>query len=199
MSLWSSIKKGVRKVESAGKSVVKKVEREGDSAIHQIEKEANKHIDRLKKYANRGVDEISKTGVRIGKEIEDGAEEAIAKIESEVPKLAEMVLKEIQDGLWDLWSSGVVDKIVDIVQESAVPEQVTPIRLSFLEFNVNLHDKIDVLQELSHNLPSNREEIIDMILKLVDDDVVIIHIDARLITSTLGFDFADLISRYAST
>ena len=120
--------------------------------------------------------------------VRQGVEKELPRFfEKELPRLGGKFLDLIEDELEKLWRKGVIDKIIDVAQH-AVPGRKVPLRLSFVELQVDPHSKIDELQRIAHKLPRGRKQIIDTIKRLTDDDVVIIHIDAKFITSTLGFD-----------
>ena len=142
-------------------------------------------VHQLDKAAQEAVDRIIKPAVASARKEVQGA---IKKVEKEIPKIAEQVVEEIKRDLQKLWASGLIDKVIDIA-EGAVPK-ATSQRISFLEFRVNIREKIGVFQRLSHRLPRGRKEIVKMVVDLIDGDEVIIHVDARFISSSLGADIA---------
>ena len=146
-----------------------------------------KRNPRSRKPANKAEQEITSAAQKLESEIEEKGAAAIKEIEEAAPDIAEKVLEEIEDALIGLWEAGLVDKVVDIAQ-LAVLNKPQPLRLSFIELKVDIHDKIDVIQRSSHRLPRNRADIIQMVHDLTDDDTIVIHLDSRLLTSALGFD-----------
>ena len=144
--------------------IVDRIEDQADEAVHAVERAATKAVRQVERAGSRGA-------------------QAVAEL---APELAEKVLAEIQEGLEQLLTMGTLDKVLRLA-EHAVPGKKSW-RISFLEFKVDVRDKIHVIRDLVHSLPTNRREIINMVHALVDDDEVVIHIDARLISSTAGFD-----------
>ena len=178
---WNPVndaKKWINKIKDSGNDAVKKVLGATTKAEQEIERDIERGEKEIEKDVKRGARAIAQAQVK-----------AIQQLEEEVPRIAQKVLTEIGDSLTTLWTAGIIDGVVDLAQH-AVPNRKVPLRLSFIEIQVDINDKIDVLQDLSRNLPKSRADIIAMVHRLTDDDVILIHIDARLVTSALGFDVA---------
>ena len=185
----SEAKKWFKRIENLGKDTIHKIERASNSAVNNVKRQAELSANRVKREAENSVKQVEREAGKAVNAIETAEKNAVNELERQVPDIAEKVLADIREGIEALWTAGILDDLVDLGQQ-AVKGKKVPLRLSIIEMQVDINSKIDVLQELSHNLPTGRSEIIEMVHKLTDDDTVIVHLDARLVSSALGFDIA---------
>ena len=151
---------------------------------NRVKDEAKKDINKIKGEADRSVKEIEKKGNHAVNEIEAESKKAIKEIEN----LGDLFWAAIRKELKHAWASGLIDTLIDLAQNS-VPEKKIQ-QLSVFEFEVNLRDKIDVLQAMAHTPPpTSRQSIIEMVEKLSEGDTITILIDFAAFTSALGFTF----------
>ena len=170
-------KAGADKVSHGVTDVAGKV----DEALDGVKK-LTKRADVLGKRITTNAKQITRRVDQLPDEIKH----ELAHAPDFVGDLAEQVIKQIEHDLAQLVGSGLLDKAADLA-EHAVPVKKSQ-RLSFLEFEVNLREKVHVLRRLAKHVPSNRADIIAMVHDLVDGDTVTVHFDLRAFSSTAGFD-----------
>ena len=161
-------KAGADKVSHGATDLADKI----DKALAGVEK-LTKRADVLGRRITTNAKQITKRVDKLPGQIKHD----LANADDFVGDIAERVIKQIEHDLAQLVGSGLLDKAADLA-EHAVPVKKAQ-RLSFLEFEVNLREKVHVLRRLAKHVPSDRADIIAMVHDLVDGDTVTVHFDLR--------------------
>ena len=126
----------------------------------ELRKIIDKGIEKGTKEFQHEVNDITKKGTAFAK------------------KTLKDIAKELEDGLTDAFSAvagvGVkptINSLIDMAQSKVIKGPVR-LHLWWVWVNVDVNEKVDVLQRVANHLPTSKKGVIRLIHELTDDDEV---------------------------
>ena len=157
--LEDRVKKARKDIDDKARNVTQRLRKTAD-AIEKKAKHADAHIEDLVLDAVNDVEDITDQCV---KSIRDAGEDALDATE-----------QAIQQAIDNLISGGyktIIDKLLELSKHATKGKKARVALVPFW-FEINLGDKVEVLQRIADNPPTDPRQIPDLLYDLVDDDEV---------------------------
>ena len=162
---WDKVKGWLEDRVKHAKQDINRVVDQAEHAAHEAEREVNSVIKQAKN--------AEKSLERRVKQAEDEVERTLKKLPHEIEELSHQVIDQIKHDIGALLKHEIEDRIVGWL-EHALPA-ATKQRILIFDFHVNIREKVEELRHYLHNPPRTRQEIVDMLATLTDDDVIEVH------------------------
>ena len=169
--------------------IAKKGAEEAKNALKKVEFDPLKRVTKDDLWGIPGTSKVPNPEKELKKVIDKGIEKGTKEFQHEVnditkkglsatKKLLKDAAKEIEDGLTDAFTAvagvGVkptINSLIDMAQSKVIKGPVR-LHLWWVWINVDVNDKVDVLQRVANHLPTSKKGIIKLIHELTDDDEV---------------------------
>ena len=162
---WNKVKHWLEDRVNSAKKDINRVVDQAERAAHDAERGVN-DVVRQAKNAERSLE-------RKVKQAEDQVNSALQKIPHEVEELSHQVIERIKHDIGALLQHEIEDRVVHWI-EHAVPS-ATKQRILIFDFRVNIREKVEEIRHYLHNPPRSRQQVVDMLAALTDDDVIEVH------------------------
>ena len=161
---WNKIKNWMSdRVKQARKDIVKSA----DSNIKRVQNSANRAVDKAEKTIGH-VEDLSRDTIN---EISDVAEQSISELKEAGEGALEATEKAIQEAVDRLVSGGykvIFEKLLELAHHATKGKKAR-VALTPFWFEVDLGDKIGVLEGIVADPPTDPKQIPDILLALVGD------------------------------
>ena len=152
----------------------------GTGHIPNPEKELKKLVDKAKHDTQKAVDDICNKAehqvVETSKQAQRNVRSVEAKVTRELNSITDLAEEKLRDLFAELSGKGVhalIDQLIDVAQEKVIQDKVY-VELWWIGFRIDVDSKINTLQAIANNPPSNKGEIMTAVRSLTDDDVVVL-------------------------
>ena len=169
---WLSdrVKQAKRDISKQADSAVKKVKRETDRYLDQIKSRSEgavSNVESVARHAIGHVESVSEDAI----EAVDRAKEELQEVAEEAADLTEKAIQEAIDRLLSGGYETILRKLLQLAKHATKGKKAR-VALTPFWFEADLGSKVDVLEKIVADPPTDPKDIPDILYALVEDDDV---------------------------